>query len=106
MKILTGIAVCVALSFAYARPAAAGEQPQAGSSASTKSSPTPGDQLHFVSVLTFHGEIVIVDPAKHLVTLKAPNGEVLTLEAEREEDLAARRATRRRLLAWTLRASG
>jgi hypothetical protein len=32
---------------------------------------------------------VAVDPARRLVTLKGPNGEVLTLEAEKEEDLTA-----------------
>jgi ABC-type Fe3+-hydroxamate transport system substrate-binding protein len=89
MKILATIAVCIALSLAYVGTRAAGEQTQAGASASTQPAPARGDELHFVSVLTFHGEIVAVDPARRLVTLKGPNGEVLTLEAEKEEDLTA-----------------
>ncbi len=100
MKILATIAVCIALSLAYARPAAAAEQTQVGASASTQSSPAPNDELHFVSVLTLQGEIVTVDPVKRLVTLKGPNGEVLTLEAEREEDLAARKVGERVLVRY------
>jgi hypothetical protein len=100
MKILAAIAVCFALSLACARFAAAGEQGQAGSSASTQPLPTPGDELHFVSVLSFHGEIVAVQPAKRLVTLKGPNGELLTLEAEREQDLAARKVGERVLVRY------
>ena len=100
MKILAAIAVCFAVSAACARFAAAGEQAQAGSSADTQPLPTAGDELHFVSVLTFHGEIVAVEPAKRLVTLKSPSGEVLTLEAEREQDLAARKVGERVLVRY------
>jgi hypothetical protein len=100
MKILAAIVVCIVLSLAYARPTAAGEQTQAGSSAVTQPASTRGDELHFASVLTFHGEIVAVDPAKRLVTLKGPNGEMLTLEAEREEDLASRKVGERVLVRY------
>jgi hypothetical protein len=100
MKILATIAVCIALSLAYVGTRAAGEQTQAGASASTQPAPARGDELHFVSVLTFHGEIVAVDPARRLVTLKGPNGEVLTLEAEKEEDLTARKVGERVLVRY------
>ncbi len=95
MKYITVIAVWIALNVTYPRLAVAGEQPQAGSTAGTEESAPSGDELHFVSVLTFHGEIVAVEPAKRLVTLKGPNGELLTLEAESEQDLAARKVGER-----------
>jgi len=91
MKHITVIAVCIALNVTYARLAAAAEQPQAGSTEGSQDSATSGDELHFVSVLTFHGEIVAVQPAKRLFTLKGPDGKLLTLEAEKEQDLAARK---------------
>lgn len=100
MKILAAIAICFALSAAYARFAAAGEGVQAASSASTESLPAPADELHFVSVRTFHGEIEAVDPAKRLVTLKGPSGELLTLEAEREQDLTGRKVGDRVLVRY------
>jgi len=91
MKHITVMAVCIALNVTYARLAAAAEQPQAGSTEGSQDSATSGDELHFVSVLTFHGEIVAVQPAKRLFTLKGPDGKLLTLEAEKEQDLAARK---------------
>ena len=91
MKHITVMAVCIALNITYARLAAAAEQPQAGSTEGSQDSATSGDELHFVSVLTFHGEIVAVQPAKRLFTLKGPDGKLLTLEAEKEQDLAARK---------------
>jgi len=100
MKILAAIAICFALSAACARLAAAGEGVQTSSSASTESLPTPGDELHFVSVLTVHGEIEVVDPAKRLVTLKGPSGELLTLEADREQDLTGRKVGDRVLVRY------
>jgi len=90
MRILAAMAVYFAVSGSYL-PAAAGEQTQAGSSASARPAPMRGDEIHFVSVLTFDGEIVSLDPAKRLVTVKGPNGQVLKFETEREKDLAARR---------------
>jgi hypothetical protein len=39
-------------------------------------------------VLRLSGEVVAVDPAQRLVTVKRPDGETATLEARREEDLA------------------
>ena len=94
------IAVCIALNVTYARLAVADEQPQAGSTAGTQDSATSRDELHFVSVLTFQGEIVAVDPAKRLITVKGPKGEVLTLEARSEEDLAARKVGERVLVRY------
>jgi hypothetical protein len=94
MRILGVIAVFIVLNASYVL-AAAGDQTQASSSANTQPAPARSDELHFVNVLTFHGEIVAVDPAKRLVTLKDANGEVLTLEAERKENLAARKVGER-----------
>jgi hypothetical protein len=99
MRILVAIAVCVALTVSNVL-AAAGEQAQAGSSANTQPASARGDELHFVSVLTFHGKIVAVDPARRLVTLKGPNGEVLKLETEKEKDLAARKVGERLLVRY------
>ncbi len=91
MRVLTVIAICMTLVVGYERPSAAGEQAQGGSAASARPQQAPSDELHFVSVLALQGEIVKVEPAKLLVTLKGPEGELLTLEAEKEEDLATRK---------------
>lgn len=92
MKYITVIALFIALNVTYAQFLVAAEQPQAEPTASTKESAPSGDELHFVSVLTLHGEIVAVDPAKRLVTVKGPTGEVIKLEAKSEDDLANRKA--------------
>jgi hypothetical protein len=91
MRVPTMIALCIALIVGHAQPAGAGERAQGGSLASAQSQQVPGDELHFVSVLTLKGEIVKIEPAKRLVTLKGPNGEVLSLEAKNEGELATRR---------------
>jgi len=91
MKFTTAIVVCIALNVTYARFAGAADQPQAESTAGTEDSATSGDELHFVTVLPFQGEIVAVDTTKRLITVKDPKGEVLTLEVRSEEDLAARK---------------
>lgn len=95
MKYTIMIAAWIALNVAYLQPAVAADQTQAESTAASQSSATQGDEMHFVSVLMFKGEIVSVDPAKRLITLKGPKGEVLTLEARSEEDLAARKVGER-----------
>ena len=95
MKFTTVIAVCIALNVSCARLTGAAEQPQAESTAGTEDSAPRGDEIHFVSVLTFQGEIVTVDPTRRLISLKGPKGEVLTLEVRREEDLAARKVGER-----------
>lgn len=100
MRILAAIAVCMALSITNARLAIGGEQPQAESAAGTQASSTTGGELHFVSVLRFQGEIVAVEPAKRLVTLKGSNGKLLTLEVEREQDLTARKVGERVLVRY------
>ena len=89
MRTVAAIAVCIALGVTYTHSAVADQQQQAGSAAGTQDSATPGDELHFVSVLTLSGEVVAVDPANRLVTLKGPEGKTYTLEARREEDLVA-----------------
>jgi co-chaperonin GroES (HSP10) len=89
MRTLAAIAVCIVLGLTCTRLATAGDQPPAGSAAGAQVAATHGDELHFVSVLTLHGEVVSVDPANRLVTLKGPKGETSTLEARSEKNLAA-----------------
>ena len=100
MKYITVIAVFIALNVTYAQFLVAAEQPQPEPTASTKESAPSGDELHFVSVLTFHGEMVAVDSAKRLVTVKDPTGEVIELEAKSEDDLANRKAGDRVLVRY------
>jgi hypothetical protein len=89
MRYFTVIAACIVLNITYAQLVAAGAESPAAPATAIQDS-TASDELHFVSVLTSQGEIVAIDPAQRLVTLKGPNGEILRLEVEREEDLAAR----------------
>jgi hypothetical protein len=100
VKQITVIALCIAVNFTYARLAVAGERPQVGSTAGSLESAISRDELHFVSVLRFQGEIVAVDPAKRLMTVKGPKGELLTLEARSEEDLAGRKVGERVLVRY------
>jgi hypothetical protein len=99
MKHVTVIALCIVLSVTYALIAVAADQPQTGPTGATQDSATSGDELHFVSVLSFQGEIVAVDLAKSLVTLKGPAGEIIKLEAK-SEDLADREAGERVLVRY------
>ena len=87
MRTFAAIAACIAVSVIYAQLGIAGDQPPAGSVATTHATGTPGNELHFVSVLTLHGEIVSIDRGNRLVTLKSPSGETSTLEARNEGDL-------------------
>jgi hypothetical protein len=89
MRTVAAIAVCIALGVTCTRLAVAGEQPPPGSAASAQVSATHGDELHFVSVLTIHGEVVSVDPTNRLVTLKDAKGDTSTLEARSEKNLEA-----------------
>lgn len=89
MRTLAAIAVCTIFSITCTRLAVASDEPQAGSVASDQATATTGDELHFVSVLTLHGEVVAVDPANRLITLKGPNGHDTTLEARSEKELEA-----------------
>ena len=81
------ICISVALSVPFIRATAAGQEGQATSSTTVQEQPTLGDELHFVSVLTFRGEVVTVDSANSLVTLKDPNGRTSTLEVRSQKDL-------------------
>jgi hypothetical protein len=49
---------------------------------------TPGDELHFVSVLTVGGKIVSVDQASSQFVLKSAEDRDLTFEIRSAEDLA------------------
>lgn len=64
MKAMVTIALCVALSIANARLIVAGDESQAGPFPSTQSAPDAVSELHFVSVLTPHGERLKVDPSR------------------------------------------
>jgi hypothetical protein len=87
MKAAAGLSICLALSLTYRLPGVAAEQPQTGTTAGGQVSPTSGAELHFVSVLTLRGEVVAVDPAKLLITVKSDEGRYSNLEARREQDL-------------------
>ena len=100
MRIIAAIVMSVVLSIVYAWFAAAEEQVQPGSLASAESSPASGDELHFVNVLTFEGEIVAINPARRLVRLKGPQGKILTLQAESHEDLATHKVGERVLVRY------
>jgi len=84
---MIGICISVALSVPFVRGAAVGQEPQARPSITVHQQPTLGDELHFVNVLTFRGEVVTVDSANSLVTLKDPNGRTSTLEVRSQKDL-------------------
>jgi hypothetical protein len=99
MRYFTVIAACIALNIIHTRlVAAGGESPAAPATAIQDS--TASDELHFVSVLTFHGELVAVDPAKRLIRLKGPAGEVIKLEAESENLLKERKVGERVLVRY------
>ena len=86
MRTVAAIAVCIVLGVTCARLAVAGEQPPAGSAASAQVAATQGDELHFVSVLTLHGEVVSIDPANRLaVHSKGPEGRDLNSLRSRSE---------------------
>ncbi|HXZ87927.1 MAG TPA: hypothetical protein VEF07_05115 [Candidatus Binataceae bacterium] len=89
MKTIAAIAVCILLSPTYQQLSFAEEQPQPGSAAGAQASVAPADDLHFVNVLTFRGEVVSADPAKLLITLKRPNGITSTFETRSQKDLDA-----------------
>jgi hypothetical protein len=86
MRGIAAIAVCLAFSVTCARFAIAAEQPQAGSAPSPQV-PASADELHFVTVLTLHGEQVAVDPANRRVTLKDSKGDTSSLEVRSEKAL-------------------
>ena len=87
MKTAAALRICLAFSFTYLPAGVAAEQPQTASTAGGQVSPTPGDELHFVSVLTLRGQVVAVDPGKLLITVKSDEGRYSNLEARREQDL-------------------
>lgn len=87
MKTLVAISISIGLSIACSTHAIAGDQPAAESTVSTQVPVSPGDDLHFVSVLTLNGEVVAIDPATLLITLKTPQGRNSSLEVRSEKDL-------------------
>ena len=100
MRILIATVLCVVLSAAYSPFAAAEEQIQPGALTGAEPSPASGDQLHFVNVLSFEGEIVAINPARRLVRLKGPQGKILTLQAESREELATHKVGERVLVRY------
>jgi len=70
----------------------AGDQPQEAAAANAEVSATEGDELHFVSILTVHGEVIAVDPSNRLVTIKDPNGHSSKLDVRNEKDLESIKA--------------
>jgi hypothetical protein len=88
MKTVVALVVYTVLGAAYPGLAAADQQTPS-SSARARLSYAPGDELHFVSVLTVDSEVTAVNPAQRLVGLKGPEGKLLTLEAKKDQDLTA-----------------
>lgn len=86
MRILAWIAISLMFAFAVTRSAIAGDQAQPSASAATQTT-APGDELHFVSMLTARGEIVSLDRGDHLITLKDENGSSSKTEVRSENDL-------------------
>jgi hypothetical protein len=86
MRTIVRFAVCISLIFACTRVVVAGAKPEPAATASQPPS-APGDELHFVSVLTLEGEVASIDLANRLVTLRGPKGDTSTLEARNEKDL-------------------
>lgn len=89
MKTLATISISIGLFITCTTHAIAGDQPSAESTVSTQVPVSPGDELHFVTVLTLNGEVVAIDPAGLLITLKTPQGRTSTLEVRSEKDLEA-----------------
>ena len=88
MRTVAAVVGCLALSIGYTIfPLAVWQQLQYGSVASAQVSPKESDELHFVSVLTLHGEVVAIDPANRLVTVRDANGHSSKLEVRSERDL-------------------
>ena len=90
MRRITAVAVGIAFSVSYAGFAVAGEQPKAGS-ASSPQAPASADELHFVTVLTLHGELVAVEPANRRVTIKDSKGDISSLQVRSEKALQSLR---------------
>lgn len=89
MKTLAAIFITIGLCFTCATLGVAGDQPPAESTVSTQVPVYSGDELHFVTVLTLNGEVVAIDPASLLITLKTTQGRASTLEVRSEKDLEA-----------------
>jgi hypothetical protein len=92
MRTAAALVGYLALSIGSTASLLAGGQPQDASAASGQVSAKEGDELHFVSVLTLHGEVVAIDPANRFVTIREPNGHVLKLEVRNEKDLESLKA--------------
>jgi hypothetical protein len=89
MRTVAAVVGCLALTIGYAAAPLAGDQPQDATVAKAEVSATQGDELHFVSILTVHGEVVAVDPSNRLVTVKGSNGHSSKLEVRDEKGLGS-----------------
>jgi hypothetical protein len=85
MKPAAMIALGLVLSVACVRYAS-GQESQSPP-VSTGESAAPVDNIHFVTVLTLKGEVVTVDPANLLVTIRQANGNVATMEVRSTGEL-------------------
>ena len=85
MKPAAMIALGLVLSVACVRYAS-GQESQSPP-VSIGASAAPEDNIHFVTVLTLKGEVVTVDPANLLVTIKHENGNVSTMEVRSTDEL-------------------
>jgi hypothetical protein len=89
MRTIAAVGLCIALTVAYTQFAVAQDQHYAESTASTQDTTSTGDELHFVSVLTLNGEVVAVDPASLLVTVKGAGRGSSTLQVRSDKELEA-----------------
>jgi preprotein translocase subunit YajC len=87
MRTAVAIALALALSLTCTQLAVADEKAATQSSANLQSSVSQGDELHFETVLTVHGEIASVDQANRRLTLEGQGGGILALEARDQKNL-------------------
>lgn len=86
MITLAAITLCIVLSIGFGGFAVAEDQ-AAKADAGAETSGTPTDELHFVSVLTLNGDVVAIDPATLLVTIKGSNGASSAIEVSGDKEL-------------------
>jgi hypothetical protein len=98
----TGISVVasLALIIGFVRPVIAEGAGESASTASEQKSADHNPELHFETVLTVHCQVVSVDPASRLLTVKGSNGAKIRLEVRDAKKLEGIRAGDRLLVRY------
>jgi hypothetical protein len=98
----TGISVVasLALIIVFVRPVIAEGAGELASTASEQKSADHNPELHFEAVLTVHCQVVSVDPASRLLTVKGSNGAKIRLEVRDAKKLEGIRAGDRLLVRY------